>query len=75
LSRNLGIIVIFALCILGPCAVFAAASFASINALGRNPSSAPKIFTAMIVTLVFAEALAMVAMLVSFQLFSAPSGF
>lgn len=72
MSRNLAIILIFGLCILGPCAVFAAGSYASINALGRNPSSAPKIFTAMIIALVFAEALAIIAMLVSFQLFSAP---
>ncbi|HTZ11090.1 MAG TPA: ATP synthase F0 subunit C [Candidatus Margulisiibacteriota bacterium] len=70
MSRNLAIILIFALCILGPSAVFAASSFASINALGRNPSSAPKIFTAMIIALVFAQTLAIIAMLVAFQLFS-----
>lgn len=70
MSRNIALIIIFTFCILGPCAVFAAASLASINALGRNPSSAPKIFTAMIIALVFAEALAMIAILVVFQLFS-----
>lgn len=70
MSRNLALIIIFALCILGPCAVFAAGSFASINAVGRNPSSAPKIFTAMIIALVFAESLAIIAMLIIFQLFS-----
>lgn len=70
MGRNLSLIVIFALCILGPSAVFAMGSFASINALGRNPSSAPKIFTAMIIALVFAEALAIIAMLIVFQLFS-----
>ncbi len=69
MSRNLALLIIFALGILGPCAVFAAASFASINALGRNPSSAPKIFTAMIIALVFGEALAIIAMLIVFQLF------
>jgi len=69
-SRNLALILIFGLCILGPCAVFAVGSFASITALGRNPSSAPKIFTAMIITLVFAEALALIAILVVFQLFT-----
>ncbi|MGE5197133.1 MAG: hypothetical protein ACM3IL_01345 [Deltaproteobacteria bacterium] len=70
MSKNLALIIIFGLCILGPCAVFAAGSFASISALGRNPSSAPKIFTAMIITLVFAETVALVAILVVFQLFS-----
>ena len=70
MSRNLALIIVFVFCILGPCAVFALGSFASINALGRNPSSAPKIFTAMIIALVFAEALAIIAMLIVFQLFS-----
>jgi len=70
MSRNLALVIIFGLCILSPCAVFAAGSYASINALGRNPSSAPKIFTAMIISLVFAQALAIIAMLVVFQLFS-----
>lgn len=70
MSRNIALILIFGLCILGPCAVFAAASFASILALGRNPFSAPKIFTAMIIALVFAESLAIIVMLIVFQLFS-----
>jgi F0F1-type ATP synthase membrane subunit c/vacuolar-type H+-ATPase subunit K len=70
MDRNAALLIIFSLCILGPCAVFAAASYASINALGRNPSSAPKIFPAMIIALVFVEALALIAMLIVFQLFS-----
>ena len=70
MGRNIALVIIFIFCILGPCAVFAAAGFSSINALGRNPSSAPKIFTAMIITLVFAQALALIVILVVFQLFS-----
>jgi len=70
MSRNVVIIIIFGLCILGPSAVFALTSFASINALGRNPSSAPKIFTGMIIALVFAQTLAIIAMLIAFQLLS-----
>jgi F0F1-type ATP synthase membrane subunit c/vacuolar-type H+-ATPase subunit K len=70
MSRNLAIIIVFFLCILGPSAVFAISSFASISALGRNPSSAPKIFTAMIISLVFAQTLAIIAMLIVFQLFT-----
>jgi len=70
MSRNISLIIIFALCILGPCAVFAVGAFASIGALGRNPSSAPKIFTAMVITLIFAQSLAINAMLIVFQLFS-----
>jgi F0F1-type ATP synthase membrane subunit c/vacuolar-type H+-ATPase subunit K len=70
MSRNVAIIVIFGLCIIGPSAVFALSSFASITALGRNPSSAPKIFTGMIISLVFAQTLAIIAMLIAFQLFA-----
>lgn len=70
MSRNLALTIIFMFCILAPCAVFAASAFASIQSLGRNPSAAPKIFTAMIIALAFAEALAFIAMLVVFQLFA-----
>jgi len=70
MNRNLALVIIFGLCVLGPCLVFAAGSFASINALGRNPFSAPKIFTALIIALVFAQALAIIVMLIVFQLFS-----
>jgi len=55
--------------ILGPSIVIAAIGYASIRALGRNPSAAPKILLAMITALIFAEAVAMVALLVLFQLF------
>jgi F0F1-type ATP synthase membrane subunit c/vacuolar-type H+-ATPase subunit K len=69
MDRNLALLLIFTLCILGPCWVFAACGKSSITALGRNPSAAPKILQTMIVVLVFAEAAAIVAMLVVFQLF------
>jgi len=71
MGRNIVIIIIFGLCILGPCAVFALSSFASISALGRNPSAAPKIFIALVISLIFAQALAIIAMLIVFQLFTA----
>lgn len=69
MSRNVALTIIFMVCILGPCAVFAASSYASINSLGRNPSAAPKIFIAMIVAMSFAEAAAFVALMIAFQLF------
>lgn len=69
MGRNVALLLIFGFCVLGPCAVFAAGLFSSINALGRNPSAAPKIFTAMVIGLVFAESLSIVAMLIVFQLF------
>ena len=70
MSRNIALVLIFAFALLGPCIVFAASGFASISALGRNPSSAPKIFTAMTIALVFTQSLAIIAMLIVFQLFS-----
>ena len=71
-SHGLEIIAIFMIAIIGPCMILAAGGYASINALGRNPSAAPKIFTAMIILLLFGVAIAVIALLVLFQLY-APS--
>ncbi len=64
------VIAIVAISTLGPSIVIAAVGYSSIMALGRNPSSAPKIMLAMIVALIFAEAIAIIALLVSFQMFT-----
>ena len=55
--------------IVGPSVVIASIGYASIRALGRNPSAAGRILQAMIVALVFAMSLAVIALLVLFQLF------
>lgn len=55
--------------VLGPSSVIAAIAHASIRALGRNPSAAPKILQAMIIALLFANAIAVIALLILFQLF------
>lgn len=68
--KNLIVIAIMLIGTLGPSIVIAAVGFASIMALGRNPSSAPKIMLAMIIALIFAEAIAIIALLVSFQVFT-----
>lgn len=70
MNKDIVIILIFALCILGPSLILAAGGFASITALGRNPSAAPKIFTAMIMMLIFGTAIAVIALLVLFQLYA-----
>lgn len=70
MSRNFALTLIFMLCILGPAMVMAATAYSSIGALGRNPSAAPKILTAMTITLIFAESVAIVAFLVVWQLFT-----
>lgn len=53
----------------GPSAVIAVIGYAGIMALARNPSSAPKIQLTMILGFVFAEAIALISLLVIFQLF------
>jgi len=70
MSRNVALTIIFTICIVAPALVMAAAGYSSITALGRNPSAAPKILTAMTITLIFAEAIAIVAFLVVWQLFT-----
>ena len=70
MNREVVIVLIFALCILGPSLIIASAGFASIQALGRNPSAAPKIFTAMIMMLIFGAAISIIALLVLFQIYA-----
>ena len=52
----------------GPSAVIAVIAHTAILALSRNPSSAAKVQLTMILGFVFAEAIALVALLVIFQL-------
>jgi len=68
--ENLIVIVVVLVSIIGPSLVIGSVGYASIQALGRNPSAAPKILMAMITAFIFAEAIALVALLVSFQLFT-----
>lgn len=72
--KNLAVILIMALGTIGPSIVIAAVGFSSIMALGRNPSAAPKIMLAMIIALIFAEAIAVIALLVVFQVFTPAGG-
>lgn len=73
MQRDITVLVAFALCILGPCLIIATSGHASIGALGRNPSAAPKIFTAMIMMLIFAAAISIVGLLVLFQIYAPKS--
>lgn len=67
--QNFIIFLVMFVTIIGPSGVIAAIGYASIRALGRNPSAAPKILQAMIISLVFAMAIAVIALLILFQLF------
>lgn len=70
MDRGVVIFLIFALCILGPAVILASVGYASISALGRNPSAAPKILTAMVIMIVFGAAISIIALLVLFQLYA-----
>ena len=67
--KNLTIILILMISVLGPSLVIAAVGYASIQALGRNPSAAPKIQSSMLLAFIFAEAIAIISLLVIFHLF------
>lgn len=67
--RTLVIIALMIVTIMGPSIAIGMIAYGSIRALGRNPSAAPKILLAMIIALIFAEAVAVVSLLVAFQLF------
>jgi F0F1-type ATP synthase membrane subunit c/vacuolar-type H+-ATPase subunit K len=54
---------------LGPAGVIATVGYASTKALGRNPSAAPKILLAMILAFVFSEAIAILGLLIIYNLF------
>jgi len=62
------LLVLFA-AILGPAGVIGLVGRRTMAALGRNPSSAPKILLAMIVILIFAVTLSVVGMLVVLQIY------
>ncbi|MFC1593850.1 hypothetical protein ACFL38_00810 [Candidatus Omnitrophota bacterium] len=63
------IVLIMFTVVVGPSAVIAVLGFATIKALGRNPSAASKIFMGTVFLLVFVEAISIIAMLLIFQLF------
>jgi F0F1-type ATP synthase membrane subunit c/vacuolar-type H+-ATPase subunit K len=62
---------ILILATLGPSLVIAVVGYASIKALSRNPTAAPKIQTTMIVSFMFAAAIAVMALLILFHVFTA----
>lgn len=67
---TLAIILIMLSVTLGPSFIIGIVGYASIRALGRNPSAAPKIQLAMIIAFIFAEAIAIIALLVVFNVFT-----
>lgn len=69
MSQNIAVALVVICAVLGPAAVIAVLGAASIKALGRNPSAAPKIYMGVILMLVFTEATSIMALLVIFHVF------
>jgi len=67
--RYVAIAIIMLLSTLGPSAAIALVGFSAVKALGRNPAAAPRIMTAMIVSFVCAESVAVIALLVTYNIF------
>lgn len=67
--KDLTIILIMLISTLGPSIVIAAVGYSGVRALGRNPSAAPKILISMILAFIFAEAIAIIGLLVVYNLF------
>lgn len=67
--KNFTVVLIMLISTLGPSAVIAAVGYASIKALGRNPSAAPKILISMVLAFVFAVAIAILGLFIVFLLF------
>lgn len=67
--QNLLIILIMFLATMGPAAVIGLVGYAAVRAIGRNPSASPRILVTMIMAFIFAEAIAVMAILMVFNLF------
>lgn len=74
MQETVALILILLAVTLGPSFVIAMVGYASIQALGRNPSAAPKIQLAMLLSFIFAIGIALIAFLVIFNLFVPKTG-
>ncbi|MBF0386510.1 MAG: hypothetical protein HQL20_01480 [Candidatus Omnitrophica bacterium] len=70
LAETFIILTVMFIAVMGPSVVISVLGYAVIKALSRNPSAASKIFMGMAIMLVFVEAIAIVSILVIFQLFA-----
>lgn len=67
--RNLTIAIMMFITTLGPSLIIAAVGYAAIRAIGRNPSAAAKILVALIFAFLFAEGIAVIALVLIYNLF------
>lgn len=67
--QNLTIAIVMFISTLGPSLIIALVGFAAIKALGRNPAASPKIMVAMMFAFLFAEGIAVIALVIIYNLF------
>ncbi|HAJ56312.1 MAG TPA: hypothetical protein DCL35_00920 [Candidatus Omnitrophica bacterium] len=67
--RNLTIAIIMFISTMGPSIIIATVGFAAVKALGRNPAAAPKILVALMFAFLFAEGIAVIALIMVYNLF------
>lgn len=68
--HNLTVVLVMLLSTLGPAVIVAFVGYSAVKAVGRNPSASPRILAIMIVAFIFAEAIAIISMLMVFALFN-----
>jgi F-type H+-transporting ATPase subunit c len=67
--QNFTIALVMFLSTLGPSLIIAVVGNAAIRALGRNPAAAPKIMVALMFAFLFAEGIAIIALIIIYNLF------
>ncbi|MCX5698460.1 MAG: ATP synthase F0 subunit C [Candidatus Omnitrophica bacterium] len=67
---TLALILVMFLSTAGPAAVIALVGSAAVKAVARNPSASARIFIVMILSFIFSEAIAVLALLIIYNLFA-----
>ncbi len=66
----IALILVMFLSTAGPAAVIAIVGSAAVHSVARNPSASARIFIVMILSFIFSEAIAVLALLIIYNLFS-----
>lgn len=67
--RNATIVLIMILSSIGPALVIGFVGYGAVKAVGRNPSASPRILLAMTFAFLFAESIAVISLLMAYNLF------
>lgn len=67
--RNTTVVLIMILSSIGPALVIGFVGYGAVKAVGRNPSASSRILLAMIFAFIFAEAIAVISLLMVYSLF------